>query len=379
MRLYRFVPIAILPLALVAACDELTGLNADPDAPANVTYVLLPSGDPNAPAGVILSWDVPRSGRANAFNVYGRQSAGAGWQLRATTTSPTFHDAGVPNAQYYVATRDANGDEIAQSNVVTIDVAAGRLPTPQGLTSVSLNGAIQLIWSGNAVSASPSTFDHYLVYSTAYDATRGVCTANWVREGSTASDGFFAGNLTNGVSRCFAVSAVTLDGHESGWSASRLDTPRLDARNALVYATAVRGDSSSFVFFEDATKRTGVVGPATRTDADITVAQRSDGTLWFTPARSDVTVTLYSTKPITDLTSIDRAPSTGFGSGAIQAAPGFGYVFRIMKSDGAHYAGVRVAYVAQGYVVFDWSYQSGPGNPELNRIPSVSTLESPQF
>jgi hypothetical protein len=379
MRLYRFVLIAALPLAPLAACDELTGLTTDPDAPANVTFELLPSGDPNAPAGVILSWDVPRSGRANAFNVYGRQSTTASWQLRATTTSPTFHDSGMPEAQYYVATRDANGQEIAQSNTVTIDLSAGRLPSPQGLTSISLNSAIQLTWSGNAVAASPSTFDHYLVYSTAYDASRGVCTANWVREGSTASDGFFAGNLTNGVSRCYAVSAVTVDGHESIWSSSRLDTPRLDARNALVYATAVRGDSSSFLFFEDATKRTGVVGPAARSDADVTVAQRSDGTLWFTPARSDVTVTLYSTKPITDLTSIDRAPSAGFGSGAIQAVPGFGYVFRITKPDGAHYAGVRVAFVSKDYVVFDWSYQSGPGNPELIRIPAGSVAASPQF
>ena len=74
-------------------------------------------------------------------------------------------------AQYYVATRDANGDEIAQSNTVTIDLTANRLPAPQSLASISLNGAIQLVWAGNAVAASPSMFDHYLVYSTDYDAS----------------------------------------------------------------------------------------------------------------------------------------------------------------------------------------------------------------
>jgi hypothetical protein len=378
MRLSRFVLAALVPLVPLAACDELTGIGADPDAPANVTYELTPSGDPNAPAGVILSWDAPRSGRANAFNVYGRQAAGAAWQLRATTTSPTFHDAGVPEAQYYIATRDADGNEIAQSAVVTIDFAAGRLPAPQGLTSISMNAAIQLVWSGNAVSASASTFDHYLVYSTSYDVSRGVCTANWVREGSTVSDGFFAGNLSNGVSRCYAVSAVTIDGHESDWSSSRLDTPRFDARNALVYAAESRADSASFLFFEDATKKLGIVAPATRTDADVTVDQRSDGTLWFTPARSAVTIALYSSKPITDLTSIDRAPASGFGSGPIQAVAGFGYVVRIVKADGVHYAGVRVAYVAKNSVVFDWSYQSGPGNPELNRLSAGSALGSPE-
>jgi hypothetical protein len=364
MRLSRWILAVLVPLA---ACDELTGLGTDPDAPANVTFQLLPSGDPNAPSGVLLTWDVPRSGRANSFNVYGRQGPGAGWILRATTTSTTFHDAGVPEGQYYVATRDVNGAEIAQSNIVTIDLTANRLPAPQSLSSISLNGAIQLTWSGNAVASAPNLFDHYLVYSTDYDGSRGVCTANWVREGSTASDGFFAGNLTNGLSRCFAVSAVSTDGHESDWSTSKLDTPRFDARNTLVYATASRADSSAFLFFEDATKKLGVVGASTRTDADLTVNVHADGTLWFVPARTAVTIALYSSKPITDLTSIDRAPQSGFGSATLQALPGFGYVIRIVKTDGVHYAGVRVAYVGKDYVVFDWSYQSGPGNAELNR------------
>jgi hypothetical protein len=144
-----------------------------------------------------------------------------------------------------------------------------------------------------------------------------------------------------------------------------------------VYATSARADSSSFVFFEDATKKAGVVGPAARTDADFTISQRSDGTLWFSPVRSDVGIALYSNRPITDLTAIDRAPTSGFGGTSIQAVPGFGYVVRLTKSDGVHYAGIRVAYVATNYVVFDWSYQSGPGNVELNRISAGLSLGSP--
>ncbi|MGH7620628.1 MAG: hypothetical protein ACREPM_25730 [Gemmatimonadaceae bacterium] len=51
MRLHRWILVAATALAAIplAACDELTGLGADPDAPANVTYELLPSGDPNSP------------------------------------------------------------------------------------------------------------------------------------------------------------------------------------------------------------------------------------------------------------------------------------------------------------------------------------------
>src|SRR3954466_10817638 len=107
MRLSRWLVIALLP---ITACDELTAVFTDPDAPGNLTYQLTPSGDPNAPLAVLLTWDVPRSNNANAFNVYGRVGGGD-WQLRGTTTSNTFHDAGVPDVQYYVASQDLNGNE----------------------------------------------------------------------------------------------------------------------------------------------------------------------------------------------------------------------------------------------------------------------------
>lgn len=367
MKLSRWYLAFAVPLA---ACGDLTGLiTADPDAPANVTYQLIPSGDPNAPLAVLLSWDLPSSGRANAFNVYGRPSRNAGWNLRATTTSPSFHDVGVPELQYYVATRDFDGEEIAESEIVTIDLTSSRLPAPQGLASISLNGAVQLSWRPNAVSAGGATFDHYRVYSAPYDASRSVCTSNWSIEGSTVADGFFVGNLTNGITLCFAVSAVTRAGHESSWSSERIDTPRLDARNAFVYNSTARRDSSGFLFFEDASRRTGVVGSGARTDLDFIIERQSDGSLWFAPGRSGVTMMLYSTTPVADLTSVDRAPASGFSNAKIEAVPGFAYVFRVQKADGIHYAAARIAFRTNDYVVFDWAYQSGIGNAELNRTP----------
>jgi hypothetical protein len=367
MKLSRLLLVAVLlPLA---ACGELTGVPVDPDAAANISYQLVPSGNPDSPLGVLLSWDVPRSGRANSFNVYGRASNSGGWDLRATTTSTSFHDIGVPERQYYIATRDVNGGEIAQSEILTIDLVTERLPAPQGLTSISLNGAIQLAWSSNAVDASHGTFDHYIVYSTSYDVSRSVCTSDWAIEGSTVSDAFYAGNLNNGESRCFAVSAVTQNGHESTWSDQRLDTPRLDARNAFVYPKSTRPDSAGFVFFDDVANKAGVVGASSRTDLDFTLERQTDGSMWLVPARTGVTMMLYANTPVADLTSVDRAASSGFSSASIEVVPGFAYVFRIMKNDGVHFAAARVAFKTDTYVVFDWSYQSAPGNPELNRIP----------
>jgi hypothetical protein len=363
MNVSRLLLAALIP---IAACDDLTSAPVNTDAPANVTYQLIPSGDPNAPAGILLSWDVPSSGRANSFNVYARSSTAGQWLLRATTTSTTFHDAGTPSAQYYVTTRDADGNELGQSAVLTVDLST-RLPAPTGLASTSLNAAIHLQWNSNAVDASHGMFDYYRVYSSSYDATRGVCNADWTVEGTTVSDGFLSGNMTNGVSRCFSVSAISLDGHESTWSSALVDTPRFDARNAFVYATVVKKDSAAFAFLDDATKKLGFVGSSTRTDLDFTVERHADGSLWFAPARAGVTMTLYSNAPVVELTSIDRAPASGFSSVTIEAVPGFAYIFRIQKADGTHFAAVRVAFVTSDYIVFDWAYQSASGNAELSR------------
>ena len=368
MRFSRSFLLSLVLALPLAGCDELTGLVAGgPDAPSHLTYQLIPSGDPASPSGVLLMWEIPRSGRASAFNVYGRANGGA-WQLRATTTSPTFHDAGVPDDQYYVATCDENGEELGNSNTVTIDRRAA-LPAPQALSSISLNGAIQLFWANNAVSSPAGAFDHYRVYSTSYDGTRGVCTANWALEGSTVSDAFLSGNLANGTTRCFTVSAVSHDGRESTWSDARIDTPRHDARNAVVYSTTARRDSAGFLFLDETTRTIGRVSSAARTDLDVIVERRADGTLWFAPGRSGVTMTLYAPTPVADLTSIDRAGSTGYSATALEAAPGYGYVFRLQKGDGVHFAAARVAFMTDSYVVFDWSYQSAAGNAELSRTP----------
>ena len=361
MRLCRVVLAALVP---VAGCQELTGVLNSPDAPTNLSYQLIPSGSPNAPLGVLLTWEIPPSGRANAFNVYGRASRAEGWQLRGTTTSPSFHDEGAPDLQYYVATRDDKGNEIGHTVVLTIDLEAG-LPAPQALTSMSLNGAVQLLWTGNTAQLMASGFDHYRVYSTAYDTSRGVCTAKWLLEGTTVSDAFLASNLPNGVSRCFAVSALTHDGHESVWSDARIDTPRWDAHTVVVYSTAAKGDSAGFLFLDGATGKMGVVSAAARQDVDFAVVRQGDGSLWLSPGRAGVTVMTFGTGPIDDLTSVDRAPATGYGSSGLLAVPAHAYVFRVEEPDGVHYAALRVGFATAQYVVFDWAYQSAVGSPDL--------------
>lgn len=368
MRLDRSFLLALAAVVPLAACDITDATGIDPNAPTNLSYQLIPSGDPNVPFGVLLSWDPPSSGRAIAFDVFGRVSSNDDWQLRATTTSPSFHDL-YTELQYYVVANDEDGNPLGETQVITIDMRS-ELPAPAGLHSISLNGAIHLAWSNNAIEANRSAFDYYRVYSGVYDAGHSACLS-WNLEGSTVSDAFLAANLTNGVTRCFAVSAVSRDGHESAWSAATHDTPRYDARNVLVYARDTRPDSSGFLFFDESAHTYGVVTSASRTGLDFTIERHGDGTLWISPARSDVLMATYGTAPVPELTSIDAAAPSALTSVTIEAVPGYGYVFSTKKTDGVHYGALRVAYVAPNYVVFDWSYQSGVGNIELSRVPTT--------
>ena len=357
--------LAMLLMVGLAACDidGGTGPRVDPDEPTNLSFQLTPSGDPNVPLGILLSWDPPSNNRAAVFDVYGR-SSGTGWVRRATTTSTTFHDAGIPQSQYYVVAFDDDGQEMGRTATLVVDLTL-RLPAPLGLTSTSLNRAIHLTWQDNAVSSTIATFDHYRVYSSTYSAAKGVCEAPWYFEGSTVSDGFLVGNLPNGGSRCFAVSAISLDGHESTWSNARFDTPRSDAKSVLVYVAETKPDSAGFLFNDETPKILGVVSAATRADADFTLSRRTDGTIWLTPARVGSSVRLYQSTPIPDLTAIDFAPTSGYAATALEVTPGLGYVFQLQETDGVHYGALRVQYATKDYVVFDWSYQNGVGNAEL--------------
>jgi len=365
MRLDCSLLLVVALVAPLAACD-LTAPGVDPNAPSNLSYQLIPSGDPNAPLGIILSWQPPMSGRAVAYDVYGRASTGSDWNLRATTTSPSFHDV-FPELQYYVVANDEQGDPLGQTTIVTVDMQS-ELPAPLGLHSISLNGAVQLAWSSNAVDANRNVFGYYRVYSASFDDAHSACVT-WSLEGSTVSDAFLSANLSNGVTRCFAISAVSRDGHESAWSAATHDTPRYDARNVLVFSHDIRTDSSGFSFYDETARVYGKLTAATSSVADFTIERHVDGTLWFKPSRADVLMATYGTTPVSDLTSIDRAQASALSSITVEAVPGYGYVFSTRKSDGVHYGAIRVAYIAANYVVFDWSYQSATGNVELSRVP----------
>ena len=359
-------------LAVLAGCT--TADAAGPGSPylappSGLAYELVPSGDPYEPEGILLTWSAPNDAGIAAFAVYSRGSTADRWYRRAETTSYSFHDTGIPHLQYYVASVDDYGNESAASNVVTVD-ERNRLPYPATLLSTSLDQAIALRWSANARVADPDGFDYYRVYSTVYSLDANLCSdAYWVLEGTTISEDFLVSGLPNGAPRCFAVSTVSRDGHESLWSPLRADTPRPDARNELVYARQANASLSGFRFEEPASGALGVVLSGDRTDLDFRLERASNGRLFLEPVRADVVMALYSTEPVEDLTSIDVAPvRSAFSRTSWEAVAGYAYVFEIRLADGLHYGALRVTHVGTDYAIFDWSYQTDPGNPELTVV-----------
>ena len=248
--------------------------------------------------------------------------------------------------------------------------------TPASLSSVSLDGAIALTWSDNAYISDPSNFQNYRVYSTTLDidANPPSCGNSFRLEGTTVAPEFVVGALANGVPRCYAVSAVSVDGFESDRSPLRGDTPRPDARNVALFARQTQTAGSGFRFWDDLNNdgqvqsgELGLVRDGTSANIDFAVDRDGAGDLFFTPVGVGTGVEYYDdTTPVEDLTSIDFAPVQTYRTTPIRAVPGFGYVFEMRANGGIpRYGAIRVTHVGLTFLILDWAFQTDPGNPEL--------------
>jgi len=358
-----------LSALLVAACDQptpITGGGGPLPAPQDLSYELDPSGSPGAPSGILLTWQPVASAGLSSYRVYSTPTVGGTFNLRAETTSPSYHDAGIPDVQYTVTAVDVDGNESNSSNVVTVDSRL-TLEHPDTLYSTSLNGAIALDWTDNAFLGNPAAFKWYRVYSsTAISDT--LCDSDLVLEGATVYPDFIVTLQTNGVPRCFAVSAIDTLGDESVLSPFREDTPRPDARNVALFPVQTNAASAGLEFWDGTANGLGLVVNGGSASANFFVTQHADSTLWLTPvAASGTTMQQYGIGPLDDLTSIDYAPASGYSSTSLQALPGDGYVFQIVNGGSVRYGAVRVTHVGRDFLILDWSFQTDAGNPELIR------------
>jgi hypothetical protein len=256
---------------------------------------------------------------------------------------------------------------------------------PTSLTSTTLDGAVALTWTDNSYISDPANFQNYRVYSTSYNidaVPEPTCGTSWRLEGTTVAPEFLVGALTNGIPRCFSVSAVSIGGAESNRSGVKPDTPRPDARNVLLFARQVQDAESGFRFWDDLNgdesaqnNELGIVRLGSASSIDFSVERDGTGALFLTPVRSGTGVELYTDIPVEDLTSIDVAPCPpapspqnclAYSPTPIEASPGFAYVFEMDGGDGfLRYGALRVTHVGQNFLILDWAFQTDPGNPEL--------------
>ena len=372
-------------LVLLAACGNSyssTGPSGPLLAPpTGLSYYVGPVGSGTTPSSILLKWDFDTSSALAVWNVYSRRDTTLAFGLRAQTTSPTFHDAGNPDVQYYVTATDVNGYQSLPSAVITVDQRL-RLNAPDSLYTTALNGGVALDWPDNAFAGD---FANYRVYSASYNLDTQVCGTDWGLEGTTISPDFIATLLPNGQPRCFAVSAVDTLGYESLWSPVQAETPRYDARDVVVYAAQAQTTGSAFRFWQDlnsdglaTANELGLLYDGTNPAADFSV-QRDSATnhLFLTPVRIGTGV--QSVGLITDVNDVHYAPAGGYATTALQAVPGTGYVFEMNGGDGfLRYGAVRVSHVGTDFLILDWAYQSDPCNPMLVGRPVVALTPQPK-
>lgn len=368
---------ALIVLLAIAACDDVyydDPSYGDLPIPTGVTYEVEPVGTGSHPAGILLRWDTTYDPDVVEWHVYSRAAGSGSFSYRGATNSTSYHDRGTPYLQYYVVSADLDGFESAASAVVTVNEYLA-LPKPTSLWSTSLDGAVALSWTDNAYQSEPNAFSHYRVYGARYDLDAGLCENDWGLEGTTVAPEFIVGALTNGSPRCFAVTAISVEGYESLWSPVKDDTPRPDARNIVVYARQYQDAGAGFRFWQDLdgdghadANELGLAKAGSSAAADFSVERSESGVLWLTPRRSGTTLAIYGNVPVEDLTGIDWAPLNGYSTAAAEAVPGWGYVFEMNGGDGyARYGAIRVTHVGKDYLILDWAFQTDPGNPELVR------------
>jgi len=230
---------------------------------------------------------------------------------------------------------------------------------PRGLYSTTGDEQATLRWLANT----ESDVAGYRVYQASLaDGADGP----YYRVGTTTTTSFVVAGMTNGVTKYLAVSAVDHAGNESELSYDTVfDTPRPEGFGATL-ANFVNGTAGAGWDFSAGITRAS-------NDAATDVFYGYNGSVAQMFAR-DVNTDIQDMGWAGNLDAIDYAPAAGWSpTGTVELIPGHCYV--VWTRDN-HYAKFRVTSLSASSVVFDWAYQTDPGNGEL--MITRATGEGPQ-
>lgn len=227
---------------------------------------------------------------------------------------------------------------------------------PRGITSLSLDNAIQLNWLHNT---EPDVAGYNVWKSDRYDG-------RYILLGSTTENEFTDHSAQNGVTLYYAVSAYDFNENESELSTDVLyDTPRPEGFGVQLQEFSAQPLLAGYDF------STYSVGPYNDQYTDLFFERVGD--LYLLSVWDDTDIQdMGFTSSFDD---ISWAPVEGWApSRTAEAIAGHTYIVWTWDN---HYAKVRVLSVDAAEIVFDWAYQTAEGNTELRVVKPVPRKRPP--
>lgn len=375
MKRYKTIrfALAVAGVLAVGACDgQLTFLSDDPDAPRDLAAYYYNRG-------VDLTWRMgPRWG-GEPFRVYGKRVSDADYFFIAEITSCiesecVYRDINVVGGvtyEYYVAAVDLDsGLETASEHAVEVRVPEPVPPAvPERLETVALDGAAYIRWDD-----SPAAEDDFLAYRIYASAEGGYFLV-----GETDSPGFVDFLAENGYTTTYFVTSLDDQGHESDGSEAVDCTPRLDYTGDIMYTHQDLPTASGFRFQESEDVQAVMPGNSEdrhfRLEADAQGLRMVPGpNARIYPEARWTTALKCGPGADSDCESWERAPTSGYTSAPVALEPGLTYMLRVPGDDGdTRFGALRATLTGvdqegDELIVFDWAYQTQPGNPNLDRV-----------
>lgn len=221
---------------------------------------------------------------------------------------------------------------------------------PRGLQTITGDGKVTLEWYPNE--------EHDLA---GYKIWKSMTENGKYRLiASTRSTSYIDLDVENGVTYYYAVSAYDDSGNESELSRTTVqDTPRPEGKGVRLYDYHNVPDKAGYHFSED-----GSVEAYDSEETDIYFDYDSNNGIGYMVTANTSPPTQIQdygfTKSIKD---VNWAPDGGWSpSGVVELIVGHAYVVWTWDN---YFAAFRVTELGDGYVKFDWSYQTAKGNPEL--------------
>jgi len=357
---------------LVGACEDDFVVFDDGEAPDAPLFVAASYSN----FAIRVTWELSTRWNGEFFRVYARRLGKAGFSSIADVTSCVdgfceYLDINISENtgyEYFVSAVDpASGFETDSDGVVTVNVPSfAAPPVPTAVEVVALDDANFLRWGDGARAV--GDFSFYRVYL--------LDNGDSVILGETDSEGFLDLLASNGATSRYVVSSVDEFGHESDLSVSAAGTPRPDFTGEVLWDFFDDVENSGFRFQDDDTLLPIVSGLDVGRDFRLEVDEFGWWLVLGPTAEvfpTGVFTTALKCGVAADSTCEDwvTAPTVGYGFEDLNITPEFTYMFRVTGDDGQlHYGSIRIALLGSDQegddlMVFDWSYQTQAGNPQL--------------